>query len=238
MISIEDYLFFLDEELDGMVRIVTALGDELANQRPAVPGSNTPYAALTHCLGVMEYWGGYMVAGRDVVRDRDAEFHATGSVKDLIDRTDQARQQLRTDVSRFEPTARLAAYRIPPSFQAERATLTSRLAARREEPSSTSTRSWHNTAGRWRSRATYFSRLGPDSQENRTQNTNRITGTSQPDRNMVSSPGRRPDQAALRGTPSRQGTGGGATAALQMFPRTPWQQCRRRGNVLAPLVRR
>jgi hypothetical protein len=105
MISVQDYLFFLDEELDGMVRIITALGDNLANQRPDIPGSNSPYAILTHCLGVMAYWGGYMIAGRNVERDRDAEFRASGPVRDLLNRTDQARQQFRSDLSNFEPAA-------------------------------------------------------------------------------------------------------------------------------------
>src|SRR6266540_4935575 len=31
MISVDDYLFFVDEALDGMVAIVTELGDDLAN---------------------------------------------------------------------------------------------------------------------------------------------------------------------------------------------------------------
>ena len=76
MVSVDDYLLFLDEVLDDMVRIVTELGDELANQRPDLPDSNSPYAILTHCLGVMEYWGGYMVGGRSIQRDRAAEFRA------------------------------------------------------------------------------------------------------------------------------------------------------------------
>lgn len=105
VISIEDYLFFLDEELDGMVGIVTALGDDLANQRPDIPASNSPYAILTHCLGVMGYWGGYMIAGRNVERDRDAEFRASGPVSALVNRTDQARQQLAADLSNFDPAA-------------------------------------------------------------------------------------------------------------------------------------
>ena len=105
MISVEDYMFFLDEELDGMVQIITALGDDLANQRPDIPESNSPYSILTHCLGVMDYWGGYMIAGRDVERDRDAEFRASGSVRDLLHRTDQARQQFRADLANLDPGA-------------------------------------------------------------------------------------------------------------------------------------
>ena len=89
MISGDDYLSFVDEALDGMIAIVAELGDERVNRRPDVPGSNSPYALLTHCLGVMEYWGGYIVAGRSIRRDRDAEFRAAGEVADLLRQTAQ-----------------------------------------------------------------------------------------------------------------------------------------------------
>ena len=105
MISVDDYLFFVDEALDGMVTIVTGLGDELANRRPALPGANSPYALLTHCLGVMEYWAGHLVAGRRIERDRDAEFRATGSVHELVERTRRGRRQLEADMVGLEPFA-------------------------------------------------------------------------------------------------------------------------------------
>jgi hypothetical protein len=105
MLSVDDYFLFLDEVLDDMVRIVSGLGDELANQRPDVPDSNSPYAILNHCLGVMEYWGGYMVAGRTIQRDRGAEFRAAGPVEELIERTHRARRQLQSDVANLEPYA-------------------------------------------------------------------------------------------------------------------------------------
>ena len=103
MISTDDYLFYVDEALNGMVAIVTQLGDERANQRPDVPGANSPFAILTHCLGVMEYWGGFVVAGRAIERDRDAEFRATGEVADLVTRVRRARQQLVDDMTSLEP---------------------------------------------------------------------------------------------------------------------------------------
>jgi hypothetical protein len=105
MISVKDYLYFVDEALDGMVEIVTELGDDLANRRPDLLGANSPYAVLTHCLGVMEYGGGEVVAGRQIERDRDAEFRATGPVADLVARTRRARQQLESDLANLEPFA-------------------------------------------------------------------------------------------------------------------------------------
>ncbi|HUY55692.1 MAG TPA: DUF664 domain-containing protein [Candidatus Nanopelagicaceae bacterium] len=98
MISEEDYLYFVDEQLDSMVRMVEELGDELANKALRAAGSNSPYAILAHCLGVVEYWGGHVVAGRPSARDREAEFRARGTVAELAARTSLVRQQLAKDL--------------------------------------------------------------------------------------------------------------------------------------------
>ena len=105
MISPDDYLAFVDEALDGMVEIVTGLGDDLANRRPDLSGANSPYAVLTHCLGVMAWWGGHVVAGRTVERDRDAEFQASGPVADLVAAVRTTRQAFGDDVAGADPAA-------------------------------------------------------------------------------------------------------------------------------------
>jgi Protein of unknown function (DUF664) len=105
MISVDDYLFYVDDALEGMVAIVGELGDDLGNRRPDIPGANSPYALLTHCLGVMEYWAGHVVAGRRIERDRDAEFRATGPVGELVGRTREARRRLESDVAALEAEA-------------------------------------------------------------------------------------------------------------------------------------
>ncbi|HEY3682180.1 MAG TPA: hypothetical protein VGL93_04035 [Streptosporangiaceae bacterium] len=93
MISTLDYLYYVDVALGGMTGIVAGLGDELANRRPEVPGVNAPYAILTHCIGVMEYWGGQVIAVRAITRDRDAEFVARGEVRARDAETPMARTQ-------------------------------------------------------------------------------------------------------------------------------------------------
>ncbi len=105
MITPDDFLWYVDEALDGMVAIVTDLGDDLANRRPDVPDTNSPYVLLHHCLGVMEYWGGHVVAGRPIERDRDAEFRASGPVGELVARTRQARRRLAEDIADLDPGA-------------------------------------------------------------------------------------------------------------------------------------
>lgn len=107
MITDDDYLYYVDRALDGMGGIVAGLGDRLANTRPPFPGANSPYALLTHCLGVMSYWAGQLVAGREVVRDRDAEFASAGPVGPLLDRVAEARARLAEDVRAAVPAGRL-----------------------------------------------------------------------------------------------------------------------------------
>lgn len=97
-VAVSDYLWFVDLALDGMAAIVEELGDDLANRRPPMRDTNSAYAILTHCLGVLEYWGGATVAERPVQRDRAAEFTASGDVAGLLGRTDLARRRLRDDI--------------------------------------------------------------------------------------------------------------------------------------------
>jgi hypothetical protein len=104
-VAASDYLWFVDLALRQMVAIVEGLGDEWANRRPPLAGANTPFAILTHCLGVMEYWGGATVAGRAIQRDRAAEFTARGEVAVLLRRTEEARCRLREDVAGLDTTA-------------------------------------------------------------------------------------------------------------------------------------
>ncbi|MFJ9779603.1 DUF664 domain-containing protein [Amycolatopsis sp. NPDC101161] len=114
-ISEDDYLWFAGRALDGMTAILTDLGDERANRRPPLPGTNTPYAIVTHCLGVLEFWVGALVAGRAVERDRAAEFTASGSVAGLVSRVAAAKDQLRADLAVAEPAAPLRAP-APPKY--------------------------------------------------------------------------------------------------------------------------
>jgi len=70
----------------AMADILTALGDDLANRRPDLPGANSCYAIVNHCIGVVDYWAGSFIAGERIPRDRDGEFTASGSVAELLDR--------------------------------------------------------------------------------------------------------------------------------------------------------
>jgi hypothetical protein len=112
-ISPDELVSYTERAVDQMVEIITGLGDDLANRRPALPGANSPYAILRHCLGVMEFWGGQVVAGRVIQRDRAAEFVASGPVADLVAATKRAKEAFRADVGTADPAA---PPRIPPGM--------------------------------------------------------------------------------------------------------------------------
>lgn len=107
-IPLEELLWFVDDCLSSMLDVVEGLGDDLANTPPDLPGANSAYAILTHCLGVVGWWGGEMIAGRDVVRDRDAEFVASGPVAGLREEVRRTRRRLDEDLEHLDATAPLA----------------------------------------------------------------------------------------------------------------------------------
>jgi hypothetical protein len=98
VISTEDYVWFVNQKLDQMVGVLRELGDDLICESPGLPGANSPFGIVTHCLGVMTSWAGHLVAGREVVRDRATEFQATGEVEELVAKIDAARVQFGSDV--------------------------------------------------------------------------------------------------------------------------------------------
>lgn len=101
----QELIPFIDRAFDGMVECIRQLGDERVNLRPELPGANTPYAIVSHCIGVSHWWVGMMGAGRAVERDRDAEFVASGTVAELEGAVAAIKKQLRSDVGMIDPQA-------------------------------------------------------------------------------------------------------------------------------------
>ncbi|GEN81152.1 mycothiol transferase [Actinotalea fermentans] len=104
-IAEDDVLHVCYRALDGMARILTELGDELANTRPPLHHASTPVQIVTHCLGVLEYWVGQGVAGRTIERDREAELGAQGLVAPLVARVYDAHVRLAHDLADADLTA-------------------------------------------------------------------------------------------------------------------------------------
>ncbi|WP_265444819.1 DUF664 domain-containing protein [Flexivirga meconopsidis] len=95
----------IDRALDGMCATVRALGDDLANAGTGLPGGNTAYQLLRHCAGVLEFWGGRVLADRPIERDRDAEFVASGPVHELLELVAAQRARFACDLDGFDGVA-------------------------------------------------------------------------------------------------------------------------------------
>lgn len=95
----DDVLSYIDRALNGMLRIIEELGEARINVRPDLPGANSPFAILTHCVGLTNYWFGAVIAGRQVQRDRDAEFCAEGTVAAIRQQVHGVQQQIRQDIT-------------------------------------------------------------------------------------------------------------------------------------------
>jgi hypothetical protein len=96
------FLPFIDEALDGMVGITEMLGDERVNLRPDLPGTNSPFAILTHCVGMTGYWFGSVLCGRPSTRDRASEFRAQGTLANIRQAVRTLQTQIREDISHVQ----------------------------------------------------------------------------------------------------------------------------------------
>src|SRR4051794_24553629 len=105
----EEHFWFTERALLGMLAIADELGDERVCARAELPDANSAYGLVTHCLGVLEYWVGHLVAGRRIERDRPAEFTATGRVAQLRAAVADGLARFRGDLASFEALA-------PPRF--------------------------------------------------------------------------------------------------------------------------
>ena len=100
-IAPEEFLSYMNNALDGMLTIAEELGDERINQRPNnMANTSTPFILLTHCVGLTRYWVGTVIAGRQIHRDRDAEFTAQGTVAEIRQTVQQLKQEIQEDIKK------------------------------------------------------------------------------------------------------------------------------------------
>jgi hypothetical protein len=89
--EIAAYDGYIRARLERAVACLDGLTESQLNWRPAIDGANSAYALAAHTLGNARAWVLGIACGRDIGRDRPAEFRATGA--------DMAR--LRDDLARL-----------------------------------------------------------------------------------------------------------------------------------------
>ncbi|MFT3714695.1 MAG: DinB family protein [Gordonia sp. (in: high G+C Gram-positive bacteria)] len=95
MNELEDaYDTIVAETFDAIAAVLDDCDDTTVNAVPDAPGVNSVFALVTHLDGVIADWGGNLVAGEGIPRDRDAEFTATGTVAQARVLLDRMRERL------------------------------------------------------------------------------------------------------------------------------------------------
>lgn len=79
------------EQMDG-------LPEGALNKQLPLPETNSLYALATHLVGAGELWTVTVVGGRDIPRDREAEFSATGTLAALRERYERWLVMLHEDL--------------------------------------------------------------------------------------------------------------------------------------------
>lgn len=69
-----------------VIEQLRSVPESLLNQPLALPETNTLFALATHLVGAGELWVLAHVGGRTIARDRAAEFHASGTLAELVAR--------------------------------------------------------------------------------------------------------------------------------------------------------
>lgn len=79
----------LDRIGHGVFETLADVPQNLLNQQIPLPEANSLFALATHLLGSGEFWVLTLAGGREVNRNRDAEFTASGTFEQLQERCDR-----------------------------------------------------------------------------------------------------------------------------------------------------
>jgi hypothetical protein len=92
--EIESFRLRFEYEFDRLLDTIADLDEEAVNWKPPVPSANSLVVLVTHALGSAEDHVVRKAAAKTVVRNRDAEFAATGGTSHLIARADEVRKRI------------------------------------------------------------------------------------------------------------------------------------------------
>lgn len=91
----DDWLAAALDTVERCWSVMTAVLEDLdpadLGRRPPLPGANSPYAIVHHCVEMSRWWLGAFGCGLDLPRDRSAEFVAEGERAQLLARVEQVR---------------------------------------------------------------------------------------------------------------------------------------------------
>ena len=96
------------DKLDRIIATVASLDEDTANADLGVPGSNSPYQILRHCLTVVRYWTSTVCRGIEIPYDRAGDWTSSGPVAPLLELASQTRKAFVADLGSLDLDAPIA----------------------------------------------------------------------------------------------------------------------------------
>ena len=81
--EIDTYSHYIREKIAQIHAALRDLSEDELNRAPDLPGANSAYVIATHTFGNMRAWVLGVICGRDLRRDRPAEFASRGTYEAL-----------------------------------------------------------------------------------------------------------------------------------------------------------
>ena len=81
--DVETYSHTIRTKIDEIMEAIGELSGDDLNRAPMLTGANSPFVIATHVLGNIRAWVLGIACGRDLRRDRPAEFVSRGTYAEL-----------------------------------------------------------------------------------------------------------------------------------------------------------
>ena len=103
--EVEAYTHLIRSLLERVVAGLEGLSEAQLNRRPPIEGANSAYVIAAHTLGNARAFVLGIACGREMGRDRPAEFRASGSYAELVDEAQKLSREIETALAALEPSA-------------------------------------------------------------------------------------------------------------------------------------
>jgi len=103
--EIEVYSSQIRSLLERVLASLEGLTEAQLNWRTPIEGANSAYVIAAHTLGNARVWVLGIACGREMGRDRPAEFRAAGSYAQLAEETQELLREIEAALTALEPSA-------------------------------------------------------------------------------------------------------------------------------------
>ncbi len=101
--DVETYSYFIRKRIDSIRECLPPLNEDQINRAPPVKGANSAFVIATHVLGNARAWVLGIACGRELKRDRPAEFAARGTLADFDKAASVLSSQIESALCELDP---------------------------------------------------------------------------------------------------------------------------------------